>query len=155
MMMDELLVFIIIIILRRRRRTPPGLSWRFGRLLARLLEAFGLSWEALESLRGGSREPFGTLRGTSGSSQGSFGRHLRSHSRKRTIMVDFCTSPRSVLELKNCIFNIEDKEKLGSKRRSAKDAFCIPFWMLFCIDSGTEFDAMLGRFCDAVRRCRA
>ena len=59
----------------------------------------------------------------------------------------------SVLELK-IFFKIENNEKFGSKRRSAKDAFCIPFWTLFCIDLRTEFDAMLGRFCDALWICR-
>ena len=130
------------------------LAGRFGRLLGSLLEAFGLSWEALESLREGSREPFGTLRGASGNSQGSPGRHWRSHNRKWTIMLQFCTFSRYVLEVKYCSFNIENKEKLGSKSRSAKDAFCIPFWRLFCIDLRTEFDAMLGKFFDALWICR-
>ena len=127
---------------------------RFVLLLGSLLEAFGLSWEALESLRGGSWEAFGTLRGASGNSQGSPGRHWRSHSRKRKIMLQFCTFSRYVLELKNCSFNIENNENLGSKRRAAKDGFCIPCWALFCIDLRTEFDAMLGMFCDALWICR-
>ena len=98
--------------------------WRLWGSLGRLLNP---SWE-------GFWEPFGKLRGVPGTSQGPAGRHMGHQNLIFKIFAQFCEVSRSVSELKNCIFNIKNIEKVGSKRRSAKGAFFVPIGKQFCID---------------------